>query len=64
MFSRVAKGARHYREANVEANLFRKTFPGIPLTGFFGDGEIGLDVLPNFRVDDDGGNSRAIKDRG
>ena len=44
------KGENHFGEANVEANLFRKVFPGIPLTGFFGDGEIGIDVLPNFVV--------------
>ncbi|XP_053320536.1 F-box only protein 22 [Spea bombifrons] len=43
MFACVARGVQYYGENNVEANLFRKHFPNVPLFGFFGNGEIGCD---------------------
>jgi len=48
MFSCVAKGYNLYRKKNVESGIFKKIFPKVPLFGFFGDGEIGLDVLPDY----------------
>nr|XP_051690524.1 F-box only protein 22 [Oryctolagus cuniculus] len=51
MFACVGRGFQHYgAKGNVEADAFRKLFPGIPLFGFFGNGEIGCDriVTGNF----------------
>ncbi|XP_023605164.1 F-box only protein 22-like [Myotis lucifugus] len=51
MFACVGRGAQFYRaRGNVEADAFRKAFPGVPLFGFFGNGEIGCDriVTGNF----------------
>ncbi|XP_006767265.1 PREDICTED: F-box only protein 22 [Myotis davidii] len=51
MFACVGRGAQFYRaQGNVEADAFRKAFPGVPLFGFFGNGEIGCDriVTGNF----------------
>ena len=39
----------------MEVDSFRKIFPGMPLTGFLGEGQIGLDVLPNVSVEDKNG---------
>ncbi|CAH2273168.1 Hypothetical predicted protein [Pelobates cultripes] len=43
MFACNGRGEQHYGKDNVEADLFRKHFPSIPLFGFFGNGEIGCD---------------------
>ncbi len=48
MFACLGRGAYHYHKANVEADAFRRFFPRVPLAGFFGNGEIGFDYLPNF----------------
>ncbi|XP_045681003.1 F-box only protein 22 isoform X2 [Phyllostomus hastatus] len=51
MFACVGRGFQYYRaKGNVEADAFRKFFPGVPLFGFFGNGEIGCDriVTGNF----------------
>ncbi|KAF6077489.1 F-box protein 22 [Phyllostomus discolor] len=51
MFACVGRGSQYYRaKGNVEADAFRKFFPGVPLFGFFGNGEIGCDriVTGNF----------------
>ncbi|XP_045429388.1 F-box only protein 22 isoform X3 [Pipistrellus kuhlii] len=46
MFACVGRGAQFYRgRAHVEADAFRKAFPGVPLFGFFGNGEIGCDRI-------------------
>ncbi|XP_074662150.1 F-box only protein 22-like [Tubulanus polymorphus] len=42
-FACIGRGWHHYRSQNVEANLFKKYFPTVPLHGFFGNGEIGHD---------------------
>lgn len=47
MFSCCSRGKDFYNKSNVEADLFRKTFPTAPLFGFFGSGEIGLQRVPN-----------------
>ncbi|NXK95138.1 FBX22 protein, partial [Formicarius rufipectus] len=51
MFACVGRGYRHYKtKRNMEADVFRKFFPSVPLFGFFGHGEIGCDriVTGNF----------------
>ncbi|KAF7703422.1 F-box only protein 22 [Silurus meridionalis] len=46
MFACVARGHNHYNgQHNVEADTFHKLFPGVPLFGFFGNGEIGCDRI-------------------
>ncbi|TUG88270.1 F-box only protein 22 [Bagarius yarrelli] len=46
MFACVARGHNHYNnQHNVEADVFHKLFPGVPLFGFFGNGEIGCDRI-------------------
>ena len=49
MFACIGRG-QHFHEgvANVESGLFRKLFPNTPLFGFFGNGEIGFDYLPDY----------------
>ncbi|XP_058012631.1 F-box only protein 22 isoform X2 [Ahaetulla prasina] len=51
MFACVGRGSHFYHnKVNVEADVFRKYFPNVPLFGFFGHGEIGCDriVTGNF----------------
>lgn len=50
MFACVGRG-KYFHEGveNVESKLFRKVFPNTPLFGFFGNGEIGYDYLPNYQ---------------
>ncbi|XP_070618365.1 F-box only protein 22 [Erythrolamprus reginae] len=50
MFACVGRGGQFYRKSNLEADVFRKHFPNVPLFGFFGHGEIGCDriVTGNF----------------
>lgn len=49
MFACIGRGENFYggRE-NVESKAFRKLFPTTPLLGFFGNGEIGFDHLPDY----------------
>ncbi|XP_050049582.2 F-box only protein 22-like [Dermacentor andersoni] len=46
MFACVARGARHHGKTNVEADAFARVFPGVPLMGVFGNGEIGVNYVP------------------
>ena len=48
MFACIGRGAYHYGETNVESTAFKKLFPNTPLFGFFGNGEIGYDYLPDY----------------
>ncbi|XP_069898907.1 F-box only protein 22 [Dipodomys merriami] len=53
MFACVGRGFQFYgARENVEADTFRRFFPGVPLFGFFGNGEIGCDriVTGNFTL--------------
>lgn len=44
MFACVGRGKEFYNGvSNVESTAFSELYPGIPLLGFFGDGEIGFD---------------------
>ena len=49
MFACIGRGQQfHEGVANLESGLFRKLFPNTPLFGFFGNGEIGFDYLPDY----------------
>ena len=52
MFACMGRGYYHYNEENVESQVFRKLFPNTPLFGFFGNGEIGYDYLPDYSKSD------------
>ncbi|XP_061670471.1 F-box only protein 22 isoform X2 [Syngnathoides biaculeatus] len=46
MFACVGRGQNYYNnQRNVEADAFQKVFPGLPLFGLFGNGEIGCDRI-------------------
>ncbi|RMZ99865.1 F-box only 22 [Brachionus plicatilis] len=45
------RGKDYHHQKNFESNLFLKEFPNVPLVGFFGYGEIGVDYLPDYRTD-------------
>lgn len=47
MFTCVARGYYVYKKYNVESSIFHKLYPEVPLIGVFGNGEMGLDYLPN-----------------
>ncbi|XP_046738178.1 F-box only protein 22-like [Diprion similis] len=47
MFSCCARGDSWYSEPNVEAKIFRKLFPNVPLVGSIGDGEFGVSTVPH-----------------
>ena len=44
MVSCVGRGEKFYNAKNVEAHIFQQELPGIPIAGFFGNGELGLDL--------------------
>ena len=49
MFACIGRGKHfHGNVENVESSLFKKYFPNTPLLGFFGNGELGYDYLPNY----------------
>ena len=56
MFSCIGRGHTFYRAPNIEADAFRKVFRKTPLLGFFGNGEIGYNYLPDY--------SKGLSDRG
>ena len=43
MVSCVGRGETFYKSKNVETGIFQKEFPNVPIGGFFGNGEVGLD---------------------
>ena len=49
MFSCCGRGRRWYktRIGSVESSIFRQLFPDVPLFGFFGEGEVGLNFVPD-----------------
>jgi small ligand-binding sensory domain FIST len=56
MFACMGRGQAFYDgQENVESKAFSELYPGVPLFGFFGGGEIGYDfpqswtTLPKFR---------------
>lgn len=44
MVSCVGRGEKFYMAKNVESRIFKQVFPKIPVGGFFGNGELGLDL--------------------
>ncbi len=48
MFACIGRGHHLHDKYNVESNLFNRHFPSVPLFGFFGNGEIGYDYLPDY----------------
>ncbi len=48
MFACIGRGHHLHEKYNVESNLFNRHFPSVPLFGFFGNGEIGYDYLPEY----------------
>ena len=44
MVSCIGRGEKFYNAKNVETGIFQQEFPGIPVLGFFGNGELGLDL--------------------
>ncbi|KAK3751768.1 hypothetical protein QZH41_013239 [Actinostola sp. cb2023] len=44
MVSCVGRGEKFYLAKNVESQIFKQVFPKIPVGGFFGNGELGLDL--------------------
>ncbi|XP_076338028.1 F-box only protein 22-like [Tachypleus tridentatus] len=46
MFACCGRGSFFYQRSNVEAEIFHKVFPNVPLFGLFGNGELGIDYLP------------------
>ncbi len=62
MFACCGRGAGLYRgKKNVESRVFQRLFPGVPLIGAFGGGEIGLDYIPNLQSEDDQGDAKSDK---
>ena len=53
MFACLGRGQHLYKKRNVESSVFKKVFPGVPLFGFFANGEIGFNFLPNFTNSED-----------
>merc|ERR550532_3158291 len=50
MFACCGRGENHYRgRVGLEANTFVKMFPRTPLVGLFGNGELGVSYIPNFK---------------
>ena len=53
MFTCLGRGHLWYLgEKDVESTVIRRLFPSSPLVGFFGGGEIGTNLLPNFQAQD------------
>ena len=53
MFACIGRGHSYYNgQGNVEADAFHKVFPKTPLFGFFGNGEVGFDYLPDYSAAD------------
>ncbi len=58
MFACCGRGENHYRgKAGIEAGAFVKMFPRTPLIGIYGNGELGVSHVPDFKQKQDN-NSR------
>lgn len=63
MFSCIGRGQYHYRgRRNVEASVFQRLFPNTPLFGFFGNGEIGFDYLPDYSQPEGDSNMCVVRE--
>ena len=54
MFACCGRGENHYRgKAGIEAGAFVKMFPRTPLIGIYGNGELGVSHVPDFKQKED-----------
>lgn len=54
MFACCGRGENHYRgKAGIEAGAFVKMFPRTPLIGIYGNGELGVSHVPDFKQTED-----------
>lgn len=65
MFACVGRGKGLYDKDDVETTIFKKYFPNTPLTGLFGNGEVGFDWFPSMKRDSEseertGGKTKMI----
>ena len=51
-FTCIGRGEGLHNARHIEARLFRKHFPGVPLFGMFVNGELGYNFLPDFSKPD------------
>ncbi|KAF8763439.1 F-box only protein 22 like protein [Argiope bruennichi] len=47
MFACIGRGYCFHEEHNVESEIFSKMYPKVPIIGVFGEGEIGVNYIPN-----------------
>lgn len=58
MFACCGRGENHYRgKAGIEAGAFVKMFPRTPLIGIYGNGELGVSHVPDFKQTEDNSNT-------
>jgi len=58
----IGKGKKYYVKENYESALFKKHFPDIKLVGFYSNGELGFDYLPNYsNITDSKSNNNQIQ---
>jgi hypothetical protein len=55
------KGKRFHNQDNHESNLFKKYFPHLKLVGFYANGEIGFDHLPDYSDLNNNNNKQNFK---
>ena len=62
MLACVGRGHHLHHTGNVEADIFKRHFPGVPLFGLFGNGEIGYNYLPDYTTPSKDSEHWVIKD--
>ena len=50
MFACCARGEHFHGQKNFEVDAFTKMFPKTPIAGIFGNGEIGVNHIPDFKT--------------
>ena len=62
MFACCGRGENHYRgKSGLEAGTFIKMFPKTPLIGVYGNGELGISYLPDYKENLNPESSEAAK---
>ncbi|CAL1268837.1 unnamed protein product [Larinioides sclopetarius] len=51
MFVCVGRGYYFHEDHNVESAIFSKLYPKVPIIGVFGEGEIGVNYIPNVTLE-------------
>ena len=62
MLACVGRGHHLHHTGNVEADIFKRHFPGVPLFGVFGNGEIGYNYLPDYTSQEKDSNYSVIRE--